>query len=85
MEFKTVYKGKELAAYVKEIFSYEHLNFQEGGVFHLKYNEKLVRHYPPNIVYDYIKHSTMYPLQVELIDLPTIYQVEDINLNKTPA
>lgn len=82
IQFQTAYQGKELAEYVKEMFTFEHLHFR-NGVFHFKYNEKLVKHYPPNVIYNYVRCAKSYPLHLDLIDLPAAYQVEDINLSKT--
>lgn len=66
------------------MYSLEHLHFRNGR-FHLKYNEKVVRYYPPNFIYDYVRNSKNYPLELELIDLPAVYQVEYINSTKSIA
>lgn len=71
-----------MADLVKTIFTENHLHYKDEK-FLLKFNDKLVQNYPPNVIFNYVTKSKDSQLRLEFIDLPSIYTVEDINMRKS--
>ena len=82
----TRFTGKNLNSLMRAVIAEEQLFFDgKLNEFFLKYNDKLIKHYPPNVLFRYCMESKKYPLQVDLLDLPVPFIMEELCERKSLA